>query len=319
MEKYIVYITINLCNGKFYIGVHKTNPETFDGYIGLGIYRQNQANKEYPFHRAVKKYGYTNFKRTTIAVFDTAEEAYALEASIVNSTLLKSKSCYNVQVGGLGGTSNINSKKVYQFALNGSFIKEWNSIHEAEVTLQLHHIGDVCIGNRDSAGGYYWNFEKKFQYTPYVGNKIIAQYTISGKFIRTWISQKEAQRELGLVNLHTAIKMHRVCGNYQWREFNGNTSDIPPIVTRKTMYQQYYSIIEQYDSEGNFIKEWQGLDSLHLAGYNRRYVRQVIKGYQKTYKGYVFKIKEDSDIVSTSNESQSSENGQEVTNPIEDN
>ena len=39
--KYIVYITINLCNGKFYIGVHETNPDIFDGYIGNGIYRQN--------------------------------------------------------------------------------------------------------------------------------------------------------------------------------------------------------------------------------------------------------------------------------------
>jgi hypothetical protein len=39
-----------------------------------------------------------------------------------------------------------------------------------------------------------------------------------------------------------------------------------------------------------------------LAGYNRQYVRAVIKGHQKTYKGYVFKVKEDSDIVSTSNE-----------------
>ena len=37
--KYIVYIT----NGKFYIGVHKTNPEVFDNYIGLGIYRQSNA------------------------------------------------------------------------------------------------------------------------------------------------------------------------------------------------------------------------------------------------------------------------------------
>jgi hypothetical protein len=36
---YIVYITINLCNGKFYIGVHRTNPDIFDGYIGDGIYR----------------------------------------------------------------------------------------------------------------------------------------------------------------------------------------------------------------------------------------------------------------------------------------
>lgn len=47
--KYIVYITINLCNGKFYIGVHKTNPEVFDNYIGLGIYRQSNATGDYLF------------------------------------------------------------------------------------------------------------------------------------------------------------------------------------------------------------------------------------------------------------------------------
>lgn len=45
--KYIVYITINLCNGKFYIGVHKTNPEVFDAYIGG--YRQSNATGNYPF------------------------------------------------------------------------------------------------------------------------------------------------------------------------------------------------------------------------------------------------------------------------------
>jgi len=37
--KNIVYITVNLCNSKFYFGVHRTNPEVFDGYIGSGIYR----------------------------------------------------------------------------------------------------------------------------------------------------------------------------------------------------------------------------------------------------------------------------------------
>ena len=62
--KYIVYITINLCNGKFYIGVHRTNPNTFDGYIGCGIYRASQATKDYTLHKAVRKYGYENFKRT---------------------------------------------------------------------------------------------------------------------------------------------------------------------------------------------------------------------------------------------------------------
>lgn len=37
--KYIVYCTVNLINGKIYVGVHKTdNPDKFDGYIGNGVY-----------------------------------------------------------------------------------------------------------------------------------------------------------------------------------------------------------------------------------------------------------------------------------------
>ena len=65
--KYIVYITINLCNGKFYIGVHKTNPNVFDGYIGnsINIFESNPELKhpKIPFHKAVKKYGYSSFRR----------------------------------------------------------------------------------------------------------------------------------------------------------------------------------------------------------------------------------------------------------------
>ena len=60
---YIVYKTTNKINGKIYVGVHRTNPETFDGYIGCGIYRENQATKDYVLHKAVRKYGYKNFKR----------------------------------------------------------------------------------------------------------------------------------------------------------------------------------------------------------------------------------------------------------------
>ena len=88
---WIVYITVNILNGHFYFGVHRTNININDGYIGCGIYRQAQAIENYPFHNAVKKYGYNNFKRTTIKIFDTEKEAYEFEKLIVTPTLLKSK------------------------------------------------------------------------------------------------------------------------------------------------------------------------------------------------------------------------------------
>lgn len=319
--KYIVYVTVNLCNGKLYFGVHKTNPDTFDGYIGDGIYRQSSATENYPFHRAVRKYGYENFKRTTIATFPNTEEgreqAYALEAAIVNITFLKSKNTYNIQVGGLGGTG-YTSKPVYQFALNGNFIKKWNSVKEASTTLNILHIDRVCNGHRDSAGGYYWSYKKEFKYCPFDNRRRVAQYTISGKFIRTWDCKKEAETELGIVNIHTAIKLKRTCGGYQWRYFEGDTSDITPFKS-KTGYKQYYmGKVEQYSPNNELIKVWDSMEQLEENGFNRTYVRNVIKGFQKTYKGYIFKM-QDKDIVSTSNENQSCESVPRVTTQVEGN
>ena len=37
MNKYKVYLTINLENYKQYIGVHKEDSDKFDGYIGNGV------------------------------------------------------------------------------------------------------------------------------------------------------------------------------------------------------------------------------------------------------------------------------------------
>lgn len=81
--KYIVYETTNLINGKIYVGLHKTeNPDIFDGYLGNGIIVTQPYTYMYAktaFQAAVKKYGPKNFKRKTLAIFNTLEEASNLE------------------------------------------------------------------------------------------------------------------------------------------------------------------------------------------------------------------------------------------------
>ena len=71
---YIVYKTTNLINGKIYVGVHRTNPDIFDGYIGCGVSKKDQKKKIKGFPKAVQKYGYENFKREILFIFPDTEE-----------------------------------------------------------------------------------------------------------------------------------------------------------------------------------------------------------------------------------------------------
>lgn len=86
--KYIVYKTTNLINNYIYIGVHKTvDPDLWDYYLGNGVdtrvpYTYEKSKTK--FQQTVKEFGVKNFKRETLAIFDTAEEAYELEEILVN-------------------------------------------------------------------------------------------------------------------------------------------------------------------------------------------------------------------------------------------
>lgn len=131
--KYIIYKTTCLVNNKIYIGVHGTeNPNIFDGYLGKGFFINKTHYLEYPIaplHYAIKKYGVSNFKRDILYIFDTEEEAYEKEASIVTEEFINSDKTYNVSIGG-----KVKSKPtlpVHQFNTNGELVKTYSSVLEA--------------------------------------------------------------------------------------------------------------------------------------------------------------------------------------------
>ena len=90
---YIVYETTNTINGKYYIGVHKQNGSSFDGYLGSGKILK----------RSINKYGKENFFRSTIKSFDDKECAYLHEKEIITKELINNSNCYNIKRGGSGG------------------------------------------------------------------------------------------------------------------------------------------------------------------------------------------------------------------------
>ena len=98
----IIYCYTNLINGKKYVG-QTINPEKRYNQHKSSAFNEKDKDYNTPLHRAFRKYGYDNFKRTTIKIFDTEEEAYNFEKLVVTPTLLKSKQCYNTTIGGIGG------------------------------------------------------------------------------------------------------------------------------------------------------------------------------------------------------------------------
>lgn len=92
---YFYKITNNI-NGHYYYGIHSTD-DLNDDYMGSGT----------RLHYAYKKYGKENFTKEILKFFDTYEDACEYESIIVNETLLKDDSCYNIKLGGLGGSPNM--------------------------------------------------------------------------------------------------------------------------------------------------------------------------------------------------------------------
>lgn len=137
--KYIVYQTVCKTNNKIYIGVHSTeNPDIFDGYLGCGCYVYRPAtyqNANTPFKYAVKKYGPSNFIRTTLKVFDVEEDAYKLEAELVNEEFIAREDTYNLALGGRNTSLANDKKKVYMYSLDGEFEMEFDSLREASLYL----------------------------------------------------------------------------------------------------------------------------------------------------------------------------------------
>lgn len=54
-----------------------------------------------------------------------------------------------------------NRKKVYQYDLDGNFLREYNSMCEAENLTGIRHISCVCLGKLNFSGGYQWRYEKE--------------------------------------------------------------------------------------------------------------------------------------------------------------
>lgn len=211
----VIYCTTNLINGKKYIGKDEKNCKS---YLGSGKI----------FKKALIKYGKSNFKKEILAFCDTKENLSNLEKLYINIYEADtSGKFYNIAKGGNGGnTSNqsLRKVKIYQFNLDQTLVKEWNSAVDAAISLNIQRTKIVAeCKDGGSYKGFLWS-----------RSKIYPQNNIKHKFNK----------------------------------------------------------ILQYDLEGNFIKEWESLQTItNMLGYNKANIQKVYSNKSKTAYGFKWILK----------------------------
>lgn len=291
---WIVYKTTNVVNNKIYIGVHKVDKNNIeDNYIGCGVYSNKPStymNAEFPFRKAVKKYGPDKFKRETLKIFETEDDAYYYESIVVNADFLSRIDVYNVHLGGRGGASK--NTKVYQYDLSGNFIKEWNSLSEAGYYYNTtgSNIHNSIVQN-GSFKGFIWDYIKTDKLN--ISNKsihlaqVIYQYDNSGNYITSYSSIKELSTVLNIPE--NTINIGLLEGILVRNYYFSTTYTDKYIIKERFLIQNHVLFI--YDMNGNYITKLENSNKIKEF-FNTKRLHDVTRAYLKSqmYKQYQIRL-----------------------------
>ncbi|AZU98596.1 putative GIY-YIG family Seg-like homing endonuclease [Acinetobacter phage AbTZA1] len=127
---FYTYKITNLLNGKFYIGVHKTE-NLNDGYMGSGKVLK----------RSIAKNGIENFKKDILMFHESEDEMFEMEALIVDQEFVDRKDTYNLKLGGHGGWDHITLSKeerVKLSSLGGNGLAQKRTNHIIDVQYRFN-------------------------------------------------------------------------------------------------------------------------------------------------------------------------------------
>ena len=255
--EYIVYKTTNLVNNKIYIGVHKAKGEDkFGGYYSCGVNINFPASYKNPktlFQKAIVEYGFDNFKREILYVFNTAEEAYSKEKELVNIDFINLDTNYNMVVGGCGG--NV-SREVYQYTLNGDLIQKWDSvINLAETYGTTVNSPYTALQFRESFRDTFLSYDNTIDvalFSKCNNPKPTYQYNKNGKLIAVYDSLSAAGRANNLNEsiINTAIKYQQLRGGYYFT--NKLVDTFKKVKGTRLTGSKFYL----YNNLGEFVQEF---------------------------------------------------------------
>ena len=95
-------------------------------------------------------------------------------------------------------TETTRGKHIYQYSLNGEFVKEWNSCNQAEKELNLKRGLSTAVKLKRTFGGFQWSLEKldKMDSKEVRGQaRKVGQYDLQGNLIKIFNTVTECTKE----------------------------------------------------------------------------------------------------------------------------
>lgn len=183
------------------------------------------------------------------------------------------------------------NRPIYQYDMEGVFIKEWKSISEAarNVIIKPSGIYQSCKSNKISAAGFIWRFKNDLNNTDNLNPDEfidshwtpVLQYDLYGNFMKEWKNITVAStytntNDCSITNV--CAGRAKTGGNFIWR-YKKDDIKTDKIDTVKDLRSRE---VLQFDLNNNFLKEW---NNTTIAGkslkINRKYIAAICNGTNK--------------------------------------
>jgi len=117
------------------------------------------------------------------------------------------------------------NKEVFQYSLEGAFIKRWKSMSNVgrNLNISASNISLCCKKLGRISHGSQWSCKKYDSLPPIIRSKKVYQYSLDNIFIKEWISAKIAGEDLNvnITSIHACCNNKRkTCGGYIWKHYN---------------------------------------------------------------------------------------------------
>ena len=292
---YFVYIHKNIITEKVYVGI-TNNPNR----------RWHESGYKHcpDFYEAIQEFGWSNFEHIIVA-----ENLPKSMASIMEYELIKKYDLRNNGYNSSSGSWKCGSssyKPIYQYNIDGSFIKEWPDRSKA-ICLYGNSIVYCAEGKCRTAYKYRWDFKKKKKLSPlpkltktpkdpstininderYVQSSKVYKFNLNGDLLKIYDNLSKIDDNGARIDLIYKLCEKQNC--YAYNEFvwvyeeDAYTGYVQKVIDKHNKKHPKYV---QYDLDGNLIKIYNTINELELSGFNIRNINSACKGIMKTCENY---------------------------------